>query len=174
MTGWPSTQPSIMSVVHLRFCSIIASLYLSPWPAFHGNTRLTYGPTCLRSNKHSTDRDLPQNALLQREPRSRCFVLIHPTLRQHVVMMPTSSTLRPNAHSSTSRPPAPPSSTLANKILAACTTRSTVLPTICNSTDDKQRDLVFARGAPQGTGHIHHHYTSQASPPMQVDAHSEH
>lgn len=51
------------------------------------------------------------------------------------------------------------------------TTRSTVLLTTCNSTDDKQRDLVFARGASQGTGHIHHHYTS---PPMQVDAHSEH
>jgi hypothetical protein len=103
----------VTSMVHLHFCNIMASLYSSPWPALQGNTRLTYGPTCLRNNKWSTDQKIhiPHIALLQRKPRSRCIVLIHSTLRQHVVLIPTSFSLCPlaNTHSSLSRPLAPPS-----------------------------------------------------------------
>jgi hypothetical protein len=109
---------------------------------------------CLHRNKQSTDRKIPQNALLymlRREPGSRCLI---------VLMQP-----RPSAACSPEpKCPAtsPSSSSLANKCSQHRTRRSMVLLTTgtCKNTNHKQRerDQVFARGAPQG-GHIHWHYT---------------
>ena len=41
-----------------------------------------------QQNKQCTDRKIPQNVLLLREPRSRCIVLVHPTPTRKSVPFP--------------------------------------------------------------------------------------
>jgi hypothetical protein len=83
----------------------------------------------------------------------------NPSVARTVVLIPTSSPCaaqrHPHHHHHHLQLQLSPTECSQHRI-----TRSADLPTTCNSTDDKQRDHVFARGPPQGTGQIHHYYTS--------------
>ena len=100
----------IIPTVHLCVCSIMASLCL----LFGTLSRKICGPLTDRRASAAKNRAQSANVIL-------VYCSVHPTLRRHVTCSLDTNNfhLRPNAHSLSSPPPAPPRSTLANIMLAA-------------------------------------------------------
>jgi hypothetical protein len=89
----------MMSTVHLRFSNIMASLHLSLWPAFQGNTRLIYGLTCLAATNSLAQIGHKMRYCSANPDQGVLFSSTQALARQHLVLIPTGF-LRPNAHSS--------------------------------------------------------------------------